>query len=72
MSLKEVIKETRIKKGLTHEDVAAQLCVIRPTYSNMEMRGSVRSCYIVRLCKALGITPNELFEWEEERKLWQR
>lgn len=65
-----MIHETRKSKGLTLEDVGKILGVHKTTAGKYET-GDIKNIPIEKVenfCKLFGITPNELFDWEEETK----
>lgn len=57
-----VLKEARKYKGLTQKEVASLLLMSQQQYSRFET-GKFELNYqqIVKLCKILDITPNDLF-----------
>lgn len=60
------IKQARKIKGLTQQQVASIFNMTQQQYSRFE-NGIFELNYsqIVRICRLLEITPNELFEFEE-------
>ncbi len=61
------IKEYRLKKGLTQEDLAKKLFVSRKAVSKWETgRGFPDSTILPRLAEALGVTIDELFDGKKE------
>lgn len=69
-SMSEKIKELRISKGLTLEQVASVVGVGKSTVRKWEtgMIANMRKDKIVNLAKALGTTPEYLMGWEDEEK----
>lgn len=61
------IKERRTQLGLTLQQVADRLGVAEATVQRWESGNiqNVRAYRIPALCRVLGLTPNELFDWEE-------
>ena len=61
----ENLKQARRLKGYTQKDVATVFYMTQQQYSRFE-NGVFELNYnqIVELCKFLGITPNELFDFE--------
>ena len=61
------IKEARKIKGLTQSQVAQIFHMTQQQYSRFE-NGVFELNYeqIIKLCKLLDITPNEIFEFENE------
>ncbi len=59
------IKEARKFKGLTQKEVASEFRMTQQQYSRFE-NGVFELNYeqIIKLCKMLDITPNEIFEFE--------
>ena len=63
----ERIKEYRLKKGLTQEDLAKKLFISRKTVSKWETgRGFPDSTILPQIAEALGVTIDELFDGKEE------
>ncbi len=63
----ERIKEYRLKKGLTQEDLAKRLFVSRKTVSKWETgRGLPDSSMLPHIANALGVTIDELFDGKTE------
>lgn len=55
----------RFRDGLTQEAAAERLDMKRSKYVWLERDREPRIKDIKRLCKFLGITPNDLFKWEQ-------
>ena len=63
----ERIKEYRLKKGLTQEELAKKLFVSRKTVSKWETgRGLPDSSMLPHIAEALGVTIDELFDGKAE------
>jgi len=66
MSVNTAMKEARLRAGLSQSALAYQVGVSRQTVNaieNGDYNPTIRLC--VGICKALGLTLNDLF-WEEE------
>lgn len=66
MNLGSVIKKHRLRRDLSQQAVADAMFIGRSTYAMIEHRGTMKACYIPRLCKVLQITPNDLFQWDPD------
>ena len=64
------IKELRLARGLTLEQVATAVGVGKSTVRKWEtgMIANMRRDKIAALAKALGVTPEYLMGWEEEQE----
>lgn len=65
MGKNEAMREARRRKGLSQQQLADRLGVSRQTVNaieNGDYNPTIRLC--VGICKALGLTLNDLF-WEE-------
>ena len=63
MTFGKMIKQRRIEKGLSQQKLADMTYTSRNGIMNWENVGCLPNLeYAVRLCKALGITPEEVFE----------
>ena len=65
MGKNEAMREARRRKGLSQQQLADRLGVSRQTVNTIESgdyNPTIRLC--VGICKALGLTLNDLF-WEE-------
>ena len=62
------LKEVRIEKGMTQQQLADIVSVSAPMITQIE-RGTKQagSALIADLAAALGVTPNELFGIEDKR-----
>lgn len=58
------LKESRLAKGITQKQIAAELHKYQSDYSEYET-GKIQLDYekIVYLCKRFDITPNDLFDF---------
>lgn len=68
--LSQKLRSLREKEGLSLEETGRQIGIHRATlcrYESGELPGINRE-NIISICKLFGITPNELFDWEEETK----
>ena len=68
--LSQKLRSLREKEGLSLEETGRQVGIHRATlcrYESGELPG-VNHENIISICKLFGITPNELFGWEEETK----
>ena len=66
MAVNERMKQARLGKGLSQQGLADALGVSRQTINAIEKgdyNPTIRLC--IGICKALGLTLNDLF-WEEE------
>ena len=66
MGVNTAMKEARLRAGLSQSALAYQVGVSRQTVNaieNGDYNPTIRLC--VGICKALGLTLNDLF-WEEE------
>ena len=66
MGVNAAMKEARLKAGLSQSALAYKVGVSRQTINaieNGDYNPTVRLC--IGICKALGLTLNDLF-WEEE------
>ena len=68
-SMAKRIKELRLSRGLTLEQVATIVGVGKSTVRKWEtgMIANMRRDKIAALAKALGVTPEYLMGWEEEQ-----
>lgn len=65
MNIGKNIKDGMAAKGLTQAKLAIALGVKQNTVSQWVTGVNEPSCeMIVKICKVLDITPNELFDWE--------
>ena len=65
MDIGKNIKDGMAIKGLTQAKLASIVGVKQNTVSQWVTGVNEPSCeMIVRICKALDITPSELFDWE--------
>lgn len=68
--LSQKLRSLREKEGLSLEETGRQVGIHRATlcrYESGELPG-INHENIISICKLFGITPNELFDWEEEIK----
>ena len=68
MSSNSVMKEARLRAGLSQQELAERVGVSRQTVNAIEKgdyNPTIRLC--VGICRALGLTLNDLF-WEEPEK----
>ena len=68
MSKNSAMKEARLRAGLSQQQLAERVGVSRQTVNAIEKgdyNPTIRLC--VGICKALGMTLNDLF-WEEPEK----
>lgn len=68
MSSNFVMKEARLRAGLSQQELAERVGVSRQTVNAIEKgdyNPTIRLC--IGICKALGLTLNDLF-WEEPEK----
>lgn len=68
MSSNSVMKEARLRAGLSQQELAERVGVSRQTVNAIEKgdyNPTIRLC--IGICKALGMTLNDLF-WEEPEK----
>lgn len=66
MGVNTAMKEARLRAGLSQSALAYQVGVSRQTVNaieNGDYNPTIRLC--IGICKALGLTLNDLF-WEEE------
>ena len=70
-SMAKKIKELRLARGLTLEQVATIVGVGKSTVRKWEtgMIANMRRDKIAALAKALGVTPEYLMGWEEEKEI---
>lgn len=67
--LGERIKESRLLKGMTQEELGAYLGVGKSTINKYEMgKIKVPSDNIEIIAKALGVSPSYLMGWDEEEE----
>lgn len=62
------IKILMIKKDIKQKDIADGLGIPHNTFSNM-MTGTtqIKTRHIPVIAKVLGVTPNDIFGWEDEK-----
>jgi len=68
MSKNSAMKEARLRAGLSQQELAERVGVSRQTVNAIEKgdyNPTIRLC--IGICKALGLTLNDLF-WEEPEK----
>lgn len=68
MSKNSAMKEARLRAGLSQQELAERVGVSRQTVNAIEKgdyNPTIRLC--IGICKALGMTLNDLF-WEEPEK----
>ena len=68
MSKNSAMKEARLRAGLSQQELADRVGVSRQTVNAIEKgdyNPTIRLC--IGICKALGLTLNDLF-WEEPEK----
>lgn len=64
-SLNRNIKNFRSFKGMTQEELATQIGKSKNVISNWERGDNSPDVECVeKICRALGVTPNQLFGWE--------
>ena len=70
-SMARKIKELRLARGLTLEQVATIVGVGKSTVRKWEtgMIANMRRDKIAALAKALGVTPEYLMGWEEQKEI---
>ena len=70
MSLKDNIKQRRLARGLTLEDVAKHVGVSRQTVQKYEsgVVANIPSDKIEKIAEVLGTTPSSLMGWESSAK----
>ena len=54
------VKKIRLKRGLTHEQLAAAVGLTRTAISYIEAKGSTSLAVLYRLADALGVRPGDL------------
>lgn len=60
--MREALRNLRIKRGLTHQDVASRAGIARVTYTNIEIGNKNPSLAVaVRIKQALNHTGDEIF-----------
>jgi len=65
MTFGKRIKRFRLSNDLSLADLAAKVGVSDATINRWENGVmDAKICYVIPLCKALGITPNELLGWK--------
>ena len=71
MDFHEKIKEQRRVKNITQKEIATHLGISQDLYSRYE-NGKLNfpSVLIPELCHFLGMTPNDLFEYERYLKIY--
>lgn len=63
----QVIKLHRKKMNLSQQGLANKLSMSRSALANIEVgSGGPRHCYVKKICQALKIDPNELFQWRKD------
>ena len=68
MSRNSALKDARLRAGLSQQELADKVAVSRQTVNAIEKgdyNPTIRLC--VGICRALGLTLNDLF-WEEPEK----
>ena len=67
MSVKDIIKQNRLRLGLTMKELADQVGVSEATISRWESGeiSNMKQSGIAALSKALGISPSIIMGWEE-------
>ncbi len=64
----DFLKKARKKAGLTQKDIYSQLNIPQSTYSSWEVgKSSPDINNIKKICRIIGISINELLDWEKER-----
>ncbi|MBQ7879824.1 MAG: helix-turn-helix transcriptional regulator [Clostridia bacterium] len=65
MKIGKRLREEMKLRGITQRELAMKLWISQPTVSQWVTGVNEPSCeMIVKICKVLEITPNELFDWE--------
>lgn len=54
------LKVARVAKGLSQDELAEKIGRTRPLISHIEVTGKVSAFTLNKICRALGITPDEL------------
>ena len=71
MAQRITMAAARVNKGLTQEELAAQLGVTRNTYNSWETgRAEMKTAYFIAFCQIVGFGPDDIimpFEFTESK-----
>lgn len=72
MDVRDNIRELITESGMKQKTVAERAGFTQQMMSDMlQGRKVIRAEFVPQLCAALGVSPNQLFQWEGDGKEWK-